>query len=266
MGMRERLQNLNTAGHSAAENQPAREERMTSMKYSQTRRRLGVAAGLAVLTATVTACSGGTSVGGGSSQTAVSGKPQGTIRLSYWGSGKRVELTNGVSDLFAKANPGVTVTPEYTDFASYWNKLNVQSTSGNMACVVQMQGRQLNDYASKGLLIDLEPLVKAGTIDVSQIPKNVLDTGRGTDGKLYEIPYGAAYDSIMINQTLAKQAGVGMPAADWTWDDFQSYLKKAQASLPQGLKAVNLGGGLPNYFIEYVQAQGQDLFNGSKVA
>ena len=160
----------------------------------------------------------------------------------------------------------MTVTPEYTDFASYWNKLNVQATSGNMACVAQMQGRQLNDYASKGLLVDLEPLVKAGTIDVSQIPKNVLDTGRGTDGKLYEIPYGAAYDSIMINQTLAKQASVGMPAANWTWDDFQSLLKKAQPNLPQGVKAANLGGGLPNYFIEYVQAQGQDLFNGSKVA
>jgi hypothetical protein len=234
------------------------------MKYPQTRRRLGVAAGLAALTAAVTACSGGTSVGGSSSQPAASGKVEGAIRLSYWGSGKRVELTNGVSNLFTKANPGVTVTPEYTDFASYWNKLNVQATSGNMACVVQMQGRQLNDYASKGLLIDLEPLVQAGKIDVSQIPKNVLDTGRGTDGKLYEIPYGAAYDAIMVNEALAKQAGVGTPAADWTWNDLQAYVKKAQASLPEGVKSINLGGGLPNYFIEYVQAQGQKLFEGNK--
>src|SRR3954467_6054206 len=236
---------------------------MISTKYRQTRRQLGIAAGVAARTVVASACPGGTSVGGTSSQSA-SGKVEGTIRLSYWGSGQRVELTNGVSDLFTKAHAGVKVTPEYTDFASYWNKLNVQATSGNMACVTQMQGRQLNDYASKGLLLDLEPLVKAGAIDVSQIPKNVLDTGRGTDGKLYEIPYGAAYDSIMVNQTLAKQAGVGVPAADWTWDDFESYVKKAQASLPQGVKAVNLGGGLPNYFIEYVQAQGQKLFEGSK--
>jgi multiple sugar transport system substrate-binding protein len=235
------------------------------IKYRQTRRQLGIVAGMAALTVVASACSGGTSVGGSSSQSA-SGKVEGAIRLSYWGSGKRVELTNGVSDLFTKANAGVKVTPEYTDFASYWNKLNVQATSGNMACVVQMQGRQLNDYASKGLLIDLEPLTQSGKIDVSQIPKNVLDTGRGTDGKLYEIPYGAAYDSIMINTTLAKQAGVEVPAEDWTWKDFQSYLEKAQSKLPQGVKAVNLGGGLPNYFIEYVQAQGQDLFNGSKVA
>ena len=239
---------------------------MIAMRYPTRRRRLGMAAGLAAVTAAVTACSGGTQVGGSAPQSADSGKVQGAIRLSYWGSGQRVELTNGVSNLFTKANPGVTVTPEYTDFASYWNKLNVQATSGNMACVAQMQGRQLNDYATKGILLDLEPLVKSGKIDVSQIPKNVLDTGRGTDGKLYEIPYGAAYDSIMINQTLAKQAGVGDPAADWTWDGFESYMKKAQPNLPSGVKAVNLGGGLPNYFIEYVQAQGQKMFEGSKVA
>jgi multiple sugar transport system substrate-binding protein len=238
---------------------------MIFTKYPRTGRRLGVVAGLAAFLVAATGCSGGTSVGGTASQSG-SGKVEGTIRLSYWGSGKRVELTNGVSNLFTKANPGVTVTPEYTDFASYWQKLNVQSTSGNMACVVQMQGRQLNDYASKGLLIDLEPLVQAGTINVGNIPKNVLDTGRGTDGKLYEIPYGAAYDSIMVNQTLAKQAGVGLPAEDYTWDDFQAYLKKAQSNLPQGTKVINLGGGLPNYFIEYVRAQGQNLFEGNKAA
>lgn len=236
-------------------------------------RRLGLAAGMAALAVAATACSGGTSVSGNTtsgsgsgSGGAGTGKVGGTIRLSYWGSGQRVELTNGVSQLFTKAHPDVTVTPEYTDFASYWQKLNVQSTSGNMACVAQMQGRQLNDYASKGLLVDLDPLVKAGTIDVSNIPKNVLDTGRGTDGKLYEIPYGAAYDSIMVNQTLAKKAGVGLPAADYTWTDFAAYLKKAQPKLPQGDKAMNLGGGLPNNFIEYVRAQGQDLFKGNKVA
>jgi multiple sugar transport system substrate-binding protein len=235
------------------------------------RRGAGIAAGVAALALVTTACSGGTSVSGSSSDNSKpnasgSGKVQGTIRLSYWGSGQRVELTNGVSKLFEKANSGVTVTPEYADFASYWQKLNVQSTSGNMACVAQMQGRQLNDYSSKGLLLDLEPMVKSGAIDVSKIPQSVLDTGKGTDGKLYEIPYGAAYDSIMINQTLAKQAGVGLPADGYTWDDFVAYLNKAKSGLPGGTKVINLGGGLPNYFIEYVRAQGEDMFKGSKTA
>ena len=233
--------------------------------------RAGLVAGTAALTLALAACSGGTSVGGeapegASGASAGKGDVTGEIRLSFWGSGARVEKTNGVSDLFVKANQGVTVTPNFSDFAAYFQKLNIEATSGNLACVTQLQGRQLNDYASKGLLLDLQPMVDSGAINVANIPKEVLDTGRGTDGKLYEIPYGAAYDSIMINTTLAEQAGVGMLKDGYTWDDFISYIEKAQPALPSGVKAANLGGGLPNYFIEYVRAQGQELFVDNKAA
>ena len=237
--------------------------------HRTSRRATGVAAGL--LTLALAGCTGGTSVGGEPAEGATGadagrGEVTGDIRLSFWGSGLRVEKTNGVSDLFVKANPGVTVTPNFGDFSAYFQKLNIEATSGNLPCVVQLQGRQLNDYAGKGLLTDLQPMVDSGAIDVSNIPAEVLDTGRGTDGKLYEIPYGAAYDSIMVNTTLAEQAGVGVPAEGYTWDDFVAYVQRADAALPEGVAALNLGGGLPNYFIEYVRAHGEDLFDGSEVA
>ena len=233
--------------------------------------RTGLAVGAAVLALALASCSGGTSVGGNTPNGATGpsagkGDIKGEIRLSFWGSGARVDKTNGVSDLFVKANSGAKVTPNFADFAAYFQKLNVEATSGNLACVMQLQGRQLNDYATKGLLLDLQPMIDSGAIDVSNIPKEVLDTGRGTDGKLYEIPYGAAYDSIMINTTQAEQAGVGTPADNYTWDDFVAYIKKAQGKLPNGVAAANLGGGLPNYFIEYVRAQGEDLFKDNKAA
>lgn len=233
--------------------------------------RAGLTLSAGVLALVLTSCSGGTSVGGDAPEGATGasagkGDVTGEIRLSFWGSGARVDKTNGVSDLFVKANPNVKVTPNFTDFAAYFQKLNVEATSGNLACVMQLQGRQLNDYASKGLLLDLQPMVDSGAINVANIPKEVLDTGRGTDGKLYEIPYGAAYDSIMVNTTLAEQAGVGLPKDGYTWDDYIAYIKKAQSKLPDGVTAANLGGGLPNYFIEYVRAQGEDLFDGNKVA
>ena len=199
--------------------------------------RAGLVAGAAVLALALASCSGGTSVGGDAPEgaggaSAGKGEVTGEIRLSFWGSGVRVEKTNGVSDLFIKANPGVTVTPNFSDFAAYFQKLNIEATSGNLACVMQLQGRQLNDYASKGLLLDLQPMVDSGAINVANIPKEVLDTGRGTDGKLYEIPYGAAYDSIMINTTLAEQAGVGLPKDGYTWDDFITYIEKPRPSSP----------------------------------
>ncbi len=233
--------------------------------------RVGLVAGVTALALVFSSCSGGTRVGGDSPEGATGdsagkGEITGEIRLSFWGSGARVEKTTGVSDLFVKANPNVKVTPNFSDFAAYFQKLNVEATSGNLACVMQLQGRQLNDYASKGLLLDLQPMIDSGAINVDNIPAEVLDTGRGTDGKLYEIPYGAAYDSIMINTTLAEQAGVGLPSSGYTWDDFLGYVEKAQSKLPSGVKAANLGGGLPNYFIEYVRAQGQELFKDNKAA
>ncbi|GAB3216350.1 extracellular solute-binding protein [Kineococcus gypseus] len=238
--------------------------------HRPSRRAAGVAAGLLALA--LAGCTGGTSVGGQAAAEGATGEDAGLgdvtgdIRLSFWGSGLRVEKTNGVSDLFTAANPGVTVTPNFTDFSAYFQKLNIEATSGNMACVVQLQGRQLNDYASKGLLTDLQPLIDSGAIDVGDIPEDVLDTGRGTDGKLYEIPYGAAYDAIMVNTTLAEQAGVGLPPDGYTWDDFVSYLQRAATGLPEGVAAANLGGTLPNYFIEYVRAHGEELFEDGQAA
>jgi len=237
------------------------------------RRRAGVVAGAAAMVLVTTSCAGGTSVGGSSSGNGGedaevvdgTGDVTGSIRLSFWGSGPRVELTNGVAALFSEANPGVTVESEFADFAAYWERLNVQASSGNLPCVTQTQGRQLNDYSTKGVLLDLDPMIESGAINVDDIPSEVLDTGRGLDGKLYMIPYGAAYDAVEINQTLAEQAGVGLPADGYDWEDFGTYITEAQAGLPEGIPAANLGGGLPNYFIAWTRGNGEQLFDGSEI-
>ncbi|WP_298806569.1 extracellular solute-binding protein [uncultured Pseudokineococcus sp.] len=247
--------------------------RTTSLRTTSGRRRTraGIVAGATALVLLTAGCSGGTRVGGDAPEAASGddaglGDVTGEIRLAYWGSGSRVDLTNGVSDLFVAENEGVSVTPEFTDFAAYFQRLNVQASSGGMACITQLQGRQLNDYAGQGLLLDLQPLVDSGAIDVSGIPEDVLDTGRGTDGALYEIPYGAAYDAIMVNTTLAEEAGVGSPADGWTWQEFFDYARAAQGSLPEGVSGVNLLGGHPNTFIEWLRGRGQEVFEGTEAA
>jgi multiple sugar transport system substrate-binding protein len=169
-------------------------------------------------------------------------------------------VTNAVIDLFEAAHPGTTVEGESTDFQAYMERLNVQASSGNMPCVTQLQGRQLNDYTTKNVLLDLQPMIDSGAIDVSDIPPEVLDTGRGLDGKLYMIPYGAAYDAMTVNRTLAEQSGAGLPAEGYDWAAFGEWLQRAQPNLPADIPAVNLGGKLPNHFIAYVAGRGESLF------
>jgi multiple sugar transport system substrate-binding protein len=223
--------------------------------------RNALAAGSVALALVATGCAGGTSIGANPNEGATgAGEVTGNIRVSWWGSGPRNEVTNAVIDLFKTAHPGTGVEGESTDFQAYMERLNVQASSGNMPCVTQLQGRQLNDYTTKNLLLDLQPMIDAGTIDVSQIPAEVLDTGRGLDGKLYMIPYGAAYDAMTVNRTLAEQAGVGLPAEGYTWADFEQWLTRAKAALPADVPPVNLGGELPNNFISYVAGRGESLF------
>ncbi len=221
------------------------------------RRALGATA-VVVTMSVLAACSGSS---GGTSSDDGKGKVQGSITYSWWGATARNQKTQAVVDLFKKAHPGVKVQTETTDFTTYFQKRNVEAAAKNLPCVPQMQARELSEYTSRRALAPLDSMVSSGAIDVSGIPKNVLDTGRGTDGKLYMIPTGAAYDGIMYNDGLVKKAKVSEPTARWTWDDWSKWLMQASKNLPHGIYAASLDAGVADVFISYVQSQGQQLFD-----
>ena len=223
-------------------------------------RLLAIGAAMATM---LTGCAG--AAPGKSAPAGVTGEGDvaGTIQLTWWGSGPRNEKTNAVADQFVKLHPGVTIKRSSADFSNYWTKLNVQAAGKSLPCVTQTQARQLNDYTKRNVFLPLDPMIKSGVIDVSQIPKSLLDTGRGPDGKLYMLPYGAAYDAIAVNTTLADAAGVGVLKSGYTWDDYSKWLMAAKDKLPEGVSATDLRGGEPDIFIGYVAGNngGESLFN-----
>ncbi|MEV5961241.1 extracellular solute-binding protein [Kribbella sp. NPDC051952] len=227
-------------------------------------RRIGTAA-LACAALLVVAACNGTSVtddgaGGGKDGKDGKGEVTGKLQLTFWGGAARAAKTNAVTDLFVKAHSGVTIDRQNADFGNYFNKLNIQASSHTLPCVMQLQGRQLNDYTKRKVLLPLDPMIESGAIKVDDIPKEIVDTGRGPDGKLYFLPYGAAYDAVGVNQTLADQAGVGLPPENYTWAQYTDWITRASAKLPKGVFAAGSRGGLPNYFIAYQLANGKQLF------
>jgi len=227
------------------------------------RRRIGTTA-LACAALLVVAGCNGTSVtddsaGGGDGQNG-KGEVTGKLQLTFWGGANRAAKTNAVADMFVKAHPGVTIDRQNADFGNYFNKLNIQASSKTLPCVMQLQGRQLNDYTKRKVLLPLDPMIESGAIKVDDIPKEVVDTGRGPDGKLYFLPYGAAYDAVGVNETMAQQAGVGLPPDGYTWEQYTDWMTRASAKLPEGTFAAGSRGGLPNFFIAYQLANGKQLF------
>lgn len=228
---------------------------------SFTRRTCLAGAVAAAATAAASSCSG--SSGRASSKPTATGKVGGTITYSWWGATERNQKTQAVVNLYEKAHPGVKIQTEATDFSSYFEKRSVEAAGHNLPTVPQMQARELSEYTSRGALLTLDGLTKSKSIDVTGMPKNVLDTGRGADGKLYMVPTGAAYDGIMYNSALATKAAVGALKPGYTWQDWVSWLLRAKAALPRGVYAANLDGGDADVLISYVQSYGQQLFDKS---
>jgi multiple sugar transport system substrate-binding protein len=233
------------------------------MHHSHTPGRLALATAAVVGVIAVAGCggtAGGNSSAGGGSAPDGKGKVAGNVVYSWWGATARNKKTQAVIDLYQKAHPDVHIQGEATDFTTYFQKRNVEAAAKNMPCIPQMQARQLSEYTSRNALLPLDGMVKAGTIDVSGIPKNVLDTGRGADGKLYMVPTGAAYDGIMYNERLVQLAGVSDLPPKYTWEQWSDWLMQAAPKLPKGVYAANLDAGDADMFISYVQGHGQQLF------
>lgn len=221
------------------------------------RKRSTVAAALFATSAlALTACAGGSEAVASDGTGDVSGK----ITVAWWGGDSRNQKTNAVIDLFEDNNSGVTTDRQAADFGAYWDKLNVQASSRSMPCAVQMQGRQVNDYTRHDLLLPLDPMIESGALRVDDIPEAALDAGRGDDGKLYFLPYGAAYDAVGVNESLAAESGVGLPAEGYTWDEYFEWLTTAAENLPEDARAVDSNGGRPNFFIGWTLANGTALF------
>lgn len=192
------------------------------------------------------------------------GKVSGQIAFSWWGTGERNTKTQAVMDLFQKKYTNATIQGQPTgDFNTYWQKLTVEAAAHNLPDVPQMQVRYMSAYDTRHALRPLDDLVKSGAINVSGIPKVVVNSGRGPDGKLYMVPTGAATNNWMYNDAMVKSAGLTSPATLTTWDALQKWLLEAKDKLPTGVYAADLGGDDDSLMWAWMATHGYKVFTKS---
>lgn len=183
------------------------------------------------------------------------------VRYAWWGSGQRNELTQAVVDQFMAANPGIRVVGEPAEFNSHFEKLTVQGAAREAPCIPQMQNRYFAEYATRNQLLALDELIGSGAIDISGIPEVVLDAGR-FDGEQFMVPTGIFYYTGYYNADMVAAAGLPTPNADWTWTEWEAWLRAAQPALPDGVTAGDIYNAtdLTGLFQNYVVSHGQSLF------
>jgi multiple sugar transport system substrate-binding protein len=164
----------------------------------------GLAGGLA-------GCSPG-SEGGGSG----AGDGDGALRMAWWGNQTRTELTNQVIERYQQATPGITVTGEPGEWASYWDKLATQTAADDAPDIIQMDLKYLRQYGDRGALLALD---QAG-LATENFADGTLDPGRTTDG-LMGVNAGVNVLLVAANPAVFEKVGVDLPDdATWTWEQW----------------------------------------------
>lgn len=161
--------------------------------------------------------------------------------MTWWGSQARHDATIKVIDMFIEEHPNITITNEFSSFGDYWTLMATKASGGSLPCVMQQDYAYYKDYVTNEQLIPLDPYIEDGTIDLTNVSDAAIDGGR-VDGQLYALSLGTNSQSFVIDLDMFEEAGVEVPADDWTWEDFEEVNMK----LHEELGIFGNGGGLEN--------------------
>lgn len=133
-----------------------------------------------------------------------------TIKFTWWGNQGRHAYTQELLDEYTELHPNVTFEAIPAGWDGYFDKLSTQAASGSMPDIVQMDYLYLTTYAKNHSVTDLQPFIDNGTIDVSQMAENDVNTGK-IDGALAGLVGATGTLSIGYNPEVFQEAGLEEP-------------------------------------------------------
>jgi multiple sugar transport system substrate-binding protein len=160
------------------------------------------------------------------------------LKIAWWGSQVRHETTIKVIDLYQKLHPEVSISYEFAGFDDYWTKMTTMAAGGQLPDIIQQDYSRITEWQKRGLLEPLDLYAASKVLDLSDVAKPIIDSGR-IDGKLYAISLGSNSYSMMLDVDAFKKAGIPLPAQDWTWDD----LERIAMQIHEKLGIYGIGGG-----------------------
>lgn len=185
------------------------------------------------------------------------------LRLAWWGSAERHERTYEAMALFEETHPGITVTSEVATFDGHFDKLAVQTASGEAPDVFQMSGQFILDYAGRGALLDLNQFIP-DVIDTSAWDEGTLSLGL-IDGEMAGLTIGVDSYALIYDEVLLGEAGMEMPE-QLNWEEFAAYTTELSAALGEGRYGTEDAGGGYEAFETFLRQRGKRLFSEDGLA
>lgn len=145
-----------------------------------------------------------------------------SITFAYWGDPAEADAYEQVIETFEAQNEGVHVEGQYTPGkGDYKRRISTTFAGGTPPDVFLINYREYGQYADSGALEPLGPMLDASdSIAEEDFYDIALDAFRYDGEELVCIPQNISSLVVYYNVDLFEQAGVPLPTADWTLDDF----------------------------------------------
>jgi len=162
------------------------------------------------------------------------------IRVACYSDGNECEVTQDLAQRFMAANAGVRVVIDNVPYKSIQEGLPVQLAAGGGPDIARVA-----DFgAVSRYLLDLRPLLP----DAAYWDANFAATlpwmrARAGETGIYGLPTQLTITGPIVNATLFEQAGVPLPGASATWDDWAAAVNQvAHATNTQAGMAMDRSG------------------------
>jgi len=213
-------------------------------------------AGALAITACLAACGGGSGSGDESGPV--------TITLSHGYTDVEAKELTAEVDEWNQDNPDIQVKLQFNGGNDYaLQKTLAGFTSGKYPDIAYEYGSSAAQLSHNPKTVDLTSWSQSSDVDWSDFYPSEQQAGT-VDDKVVGVPALVDNLALVYNKKLFQQAGVPLPTADWTWDDFRSAAAKLTDSSTKtfGWAYVNDGSEDTVWrFLPLLWQAGGDLLN-----
>ena len=141
------------------------------------------------------------------------------LRFLWWGSQRRNDLTLDAISVFEEKNPDIKISPEYTSYETYFDKLTTQVAGGNAPDIIQMDLAWMDAFTQDEVLLNLDPYIESGALSMENVEEAAITSATFNDS-VYGVTAGFIALGIIYNSTVFEELGIPEPDPNWTWTDF----------------------------------------------
>lgn len=126
---------------------------------------------------------------------------------------------DGMIAAFNKVHPEITVKVETAPWDDYFTKLQTLVAGGTAPDVFELNYENFVSYASKGVLLDLTPVIKADSSFDSAVYYPRAYEAFQYKGAQYGLSETFSNVVLFYNEDMFDAAGLAYPDEKWTWND-----------------------------------------------